>query len=436
MRKKKNWKKKIVLLLLVALVIGGGVWKYTGSQAGSQDDVLAREREYAASIGDITVGVSVAGKLYGSPEQVYGTDGLTLARHYVQAGDRVAAGDKIGEYTQESLDEALATAFEEYKEAQDELDKAMTAQKDGLTSLVSRLSNDKKLNADTYSSYKKFLENLLTRLTREQKTINEKLRNNPDDAELNARLSVIEEQIAEVKQLQEDAKAKREEQKIEENDSTAQTDADLLEIQLLEDRVLAAERNVQTRRSRLLHVQALMEDPAVYSAQDGVVTKWNVEAGDEVKAGQAILELSTDESWSFRFNVEQSDISSVEEGQSVELIANAYPTDMLNGSVQHIKYIAEDDGKYRVTVRIDSTDLTLLEGMDAYGTVVLAQKEDVLIISNKAIYQKDGAQFVQVRNEAGELVEKQILTGFSDGKISEVLDGLEPGEVAVVVDTL
>lgn len=70
--------------------------------------------------------------------------------------------------------------------------------------------------------------------------------------------------------------------------------------------------------------------------------------------------------------------------------------------------------------------------MKAYATIILKEKTDVLTLSNKAIALENGHQYVLVRNENGKLVQKQVVTGFSDGRVSEILDGLTENEVVVV----
>lgn len=70
--------------------------------------------------------------------------------------------------------------------------------------------------------------------------------------------------------------------------------------------------------------------------------------------------------------------------------------------------------------------------MKAYATIILKEKRDVLTLSNKAIGLENGRQFVMVRDENGKLASKPIVTGFSDGRISEVLDGLKEHDVVVV----
>lgn len=56
----------------------------------------------------------------------------------------------------------------------------------------------------------------------------------------------------------------------------------------------------------------------------------------------------------------------------------------------------------------------------------------MLTLSNKAITLENGRQYVLVRDEKGELVRKPVTTGFSDGRVSEILDGLSENEVVSV----
>ena len=94
--------------------------------------------------------------------------------------------------------------------------------------------------------------------------------------------------------------------------------------------------------------------------------------------------------------------------------------------------VANDNGDYLVTITVDKTDQMVLPGMKAFATIILKEKQDVLTISNKAILLEDGVQYVNIKNENGELVKTKITTGFSDGRISEVLDGLSENDVAIV----
>lgn len=87
--------------------------------------------------------------------------------------------------------------------------------------------------------------------------------------------------------------------------------------------------------------------------------------------------------------------------------------------------------KLEVRVTVDENDAELLEGMGASATIIIKQKKDILTLSNKAIKLKDNKQCVKVRNAEGKVEEREITTGFSDGRISEILSGLNDKEVVI-----
>lgn len=58
--------------------------------------------------------------------------------------------------------------------------------------------------------------------------------------------------------------------------------------------------------------------------------------------------------------------------------------------------------------------------------------ENVLTVSNKGIEYKDGNQQVLIRDKDGEIKKVTIKTGFSDGAVSEVIEGLKEGDIVVV----
>ena len=108
---------------------------------------------------------------------------------------------------------------------------------------------------------------------------------------------------------------------------------------------------------------------------------------------------------------------------------------MFEGTVSFINLKPNGQGSsvnYSVMVEISGNDLKLLEGMTVSAQFIVKDVKDVLTLSNKAITLKDGKQFVQVKQDDGTLKEVEITTGFSDGKISEIVSGLSEGDTVVV----
>jgi len=70
--------------------------------------------------------------------------------------------------------------------------------------------------------------------------------------------------------------------------------------------------------------------------------------------------------------------------------------------------------------------------MGANATLIVKQKQDVVAVSNKAIQFEDGESFVYLADETGGLRRQTVVTGFSNGRLTEILSGLQEGDVALV----
>lgn len=431
---KRNRRKSVTIWIVLVIVAALAGWFYWQGMQPEQD-VIVRERDYTATMGDITVGVNIAGRINGEVQEQSGHVGAKLGEYMVSKGDKVQQGDIIARYDVDRLNELLSEAMKECGDARKALDEELSARASNVNGLVSRLASDKRMSKADYNAYVKYFKNLKERLDGERDEVKSKLRKSPNNAELNARLQAIDAEMERISAAQDALKAARKDVIEHESDALAQTGADIKAVELIEERIALAGQLMEAKQEEVDALKELIADHDVRAACSGVVIELGYELGDELGA-KPLVRFSTQQNWRMAFSAEQEDIPNIEVGQRVELYANAYPTELLVGYVERVTHMANDEGKFEVEVRIDGTELELMDGMTCYGTAILAQKKEVLTLSNKAIFQRDGAQYVLVRDAAGELVERQITTGFSDGKVSEVTGGLNPGDTAVVVDEL
>ena len=189
---------------------------------------------------------------------------------------------------------------------------------------------------------------------------------------------------------------------------------------------------MQTAQDTVARLQALIQNPVLYSQLDGVVTALNYKAGDTILEGKPLCVVGQLGQITITVSVSAADIGSVSVGQRVNLYVDAYAEQKFTGTVSERLLVANDNGEYPVTISLDPGEQMLLPGMKAYATIILKEKVDVLTLSNKAITLENGRQYVLVRGENGELEKREIVTGFSDGRVSEILDGLAENETVVV----
>lgn len=204
------------------------------------------------------------------------------------------------------------------------------------------------------------------------------------------------------------------------------------ELKSINENIAKASRNVQATQEKVDRLQALSQNPTIYAQLDGIVTALNYKVGDTVAEGKPLCIVGELDEITMTVPISASDIGSVSVGQKVNIYVDAYAEQKFTGTVKERLLVANDNGDYPVTISIDPGEHLLLPGMKAYATIILKEKTDVLTLSNKAIALENGQQYVLVRNESGELVQKQVVTGFSDGRVSEILDGLMENEVVVV----
>lgn len=204
------------------------------------------------------------------------------------------------------------------------------------------------------------------------------------------------------------------------------------ELKSINENIAKANGHVQAAQEKVTRLQALSQNPMLYAQLDGIVTTLNYKAGDTVVDGKPLCIVGELDEITMTVPVSAADIGSVSVGQKVNIYVDAYAEQKFTGTVKERLLVANDNGEYPVTISVDPGEQTLLPGMKAYATIILKEKVDVLTLSNKAITLENGQQYVLVRDENGELVQKQIVTGFSDGRVSEILDGLSENEVVIV----
>lgn len=184
--------------------------------------------------------------------------------------------------------------------------------------------------------------------------------------------------------------------------------------------------------------QALLKNTVgtvIEAESDGVIKKIHAEKDKEIAYKKPIITVGNYDKKSVKLDVSQEDINSVTIGQKIILNFLAERETELEAEVTEINSLpkeASDTIQYVVTATLAPTDVKLLEGMTGTAKFIRKSVEDVLVLSNKAIELKDGKQYVLVRDQANKIKKVTIKTGFSDGRVSEVVEGLKDGDMVVV----
>ena len=210
-------------------------------------------------------------------------------------------------------------------------------------------------------------------------------------------------------------------------------------------------RQVQSAADSLLNAQLSMSDTekqmenyTITSPISGTVIQKNVKAGDTVgtdtASGETLCTIYDLSYLEMTLNVDELEILSIKEGQTVTIKADAISDRTFTGVVTSVSAAGTTTGgttTYPVTIRIDDTG-DLLPGMNATAEIEVSSAENALTIPNGAVVRgnyvlvtKDSpsaVNAVQDMTAPDGYVYVKITTGTSDNDSIEVTGGLQEGD--------
>ena len=181
---------------------------------------------------------------------------------------------------------------------------------------------------------------------------------------------------------------------------------------------------------------AQSKSPEIKATFAGFVTKVNVEGGDEVMKGTVAVQIADPNKFEADILVSELDISQVQEGGEASVQVDAFGLS-LPATVTHIAPTATISSgvvNYNVTVEVQSIpeDTNLREGMTVTVSLIVSERQNVLLVPYAAITTEGGQKYVQVVSPDGTTEKRAITTGITDYQFTEVTEGLSEGEQVLV----
>ena len=243
-------------------------------------------------------------------------------------------------------------------------------------------------------------------------------------------------------------------------------------------------------RAQLSQAQTNMRYTDILSPTDGVVISRAVNVGQTVAASlqaPVIFTIAQDlRAMEVHTNVAESDIGRLQKGMRVTFTVDAYPGEPFRGSIRDIRnapQVVQNVVTYDAVIDVSNADLKLKPGMTATVSVVTDRRRDVLSVPNAALrFRPEGApagapssgtassgaqraagaqggqgeqgNWRRNREEGGaggddgpppvvkrtvyvlideKPVVREVTTGISDGRVTEITGGdLKEGETVIV----
>jgi len=191
---------------------------------------------------------------------------------------------------------------------------------------------------------------------------------------------------------------------------------------------------IQQKQLSLAQQNRELEKRTLYAPIAGTVVAVNVTEGEEVTDNQSnLVTISCLNTLQVTIPVDELDILNVKTGQSARVSSDA-----IKGKVFTAK-VTEIAGEGTVSSGVSTFDVLLLlddpgalkAGMNVNAEILLAAKEDVLLLPLDAITEQGDKKFVKIRSSNGEEKRTEVKVGIVTSTTAEIKAGLQEGDNVV-----
>lgn len=390
-----KWVKRTALGVMIALIALGGY------QLTHKEDVTTEAAEvqaYTITKAPVSETLSTSGSVVSdSTEQLLGDVESEVTAIYVDIGDQVSAGQVLAEMNPIDVESDI-------------LDQEVT---------IANLKQEMKaLSADRGATKRIAFDNAKVALA-------------------NAKSSYESDQIlfdnGAVSQTELDASHESYNKALSDYESTKATYEGYdyaTEYEILEKRL-------QVENTKLKSLQQDLLDLQVVASIDGVVTQLNIEEGEVPKESDVMIELQDLSQLKIEASISEYDVNKIALGQNVEITTLGDDDKVYQGLVERIYPSGKISGsEVYVTVEIDvlDEDENLKPNFSANIDILIAEKEDALLVPYDALINTPNGYAVQVKTDDAQSPELiKVETGIeSDLTIEVISDQLDEGMVILV----
>jgi len=389
----KLWQIITASLLCLALV-GAVACPAPGGEGAADVDLVEVVR------GDLNVIVSGSGNITVSQDAslAFGTGGKVEAV-YVEAGDEVSQGDVLAELDTGILELSLAQAELALSTAEYNLDKTQQVYtKPDINAARAAVSQAKE--------YLNYVQLML------------------DDAN-----SVEDMEYWENEVYQAEVNVAAAEQRLD--DMLAGGDSAEVTLRRLE---------VAAARQALSQAQKDLAEATITAPFDGIVGAIYVDEGDIIPpptmAPTVVIYFITPTGLELKAEIDEIDIPDVKVGQGAVIEVDAIAYDLFEGTVTSISPVPVIQAGlvlYEVTISLTiPADAGVMVGMSATADIVIEQSQDTLLVPERAVGRDEDGNTVVWVSVGGELEQRAVVIGVSDGFQTEILEGLSEGDMVAV----
>jgi HlyD family secretion protein len=215
--------------------------------------------------------------------------------------------------------------------------------------------------------------------------------------------------------------------------------------------VASAKAQVTSAQASLKDAETARAKAAIRSPIDGMVIAREIDPGQTVAATfqtPVLFKVAEDlRRMELHLDIDESDIGQVHAGQHAQFRVDAYPGKSFEAEITSVRFnprTVNNVVTYETVLSVANPDLLLRPGMTATADISIAQKNDALLVPNRALRflpPERAAEHTAAHESPRVWVLKDdepspvaVTTGLTNGDVTEIEAGPLPAGAKVIVD--
>jgi HlyD family secretion protein len=200
-----------------------------------------------------------------------------------------------------------------------------------------------------------------------------------------------------------------------------------------------AQQQVAQAEIAVRQAEYKLKQAQIVAPFDGTITAVNIVVGGAgpTSGTAGAIQLADLDNLEIIVNMAEVDVSKIKVGQPAQITLDALPNVTLTGEVSLVSPAGvQTQGvvNYPVTVAVKDPTPEVKTGMTANVTIITDERDNVLMIPNRAVRTVGRQKMATVLLEGNE-IQVPIVVGMSGDSYTEVISGLKEGDVVVVGTT-
>ena len=213
-------------------------------------------------------------------------------------------------------------------------------------------------------------------------------------------------------------------------------------IEQAEQTIEQAERSLEQAQKAVTVAQKQLDDATIVAPFDGLIASVDIKKGDIIgtpgSSSVAPVYMVNVNSLEVSVEIDEIDVAGIQLNQKAVIRLDAYPGARFEGKVTDISLLPVANPRnsgivlYEVKASFaGNIPDDIKPGMTAVVDIITEERKDVILVPNKSIGRNNqGQAIVRIKNEQ-DIEERVVVKGLTDGIQTEILSGLDEGDVVL-----